>query len=231
MPVQGGVNARCTTVRGHLPGREAGRSRARARHGPSRGDARPGTGRRTGAHPRAVRRAAGPRRTHRPCENRRLLEPGSGLLDARVPTRSPMAAPFESGAPDLVPEKPAAAPTPTPAPPSAGAGAGARGSPRRPDSRFGKRDPTDKAKRLARVLVSDMIMYNSERHETALEPEARSRLPTSKKRSRSRGRNTSSRWERRDGRTATGRQFWKDALNDILAKGETGLLALAVSPA
>ena len=33
---------------------------------------------------------------------------------------------------------------------------------------FGKRDPKDKARRLARVLVSDMIMYNPERHERAL---------------------------------------------------------------
>ena len=34
---------------------------------------------------------------------------------------------------------------------------------------FGRRDPHDKARRLARVLVSDMIMYNPERHARALE--------------------------------------------------------------
>jgi predicted Zn finger-like uncharacterized protein len=34
--------------------------------------------------------------------------------------------------------------------------------------KLGKRDPTDKAKRLARVLVSDMIMYNAYRHVSAL---------------------------------------------------------------
>jgi predicted Zn finger-like uncharacterized protein len=33
---------------------------------------------------------------------------------------------------------------------------------------FGRRDPHDKARRLARVLVSDMITYNPERHEEAL---------------------------------------------------------------
>ena len=34
---------------------------------------------------------------------------------------------------------------------------------------FGKRDPHDKARRLARVLVSDMITYNPDRHAKALE--------------------------------------------------------------
>ena len=33
---------------------------------------------------------------------------------------------------------------------------------------FGRRDPHDKARRLARVLVSDMIMYNPERHSRAI---------------------------------------------------------------
>jgi predicted Zn finger-like uncharacterized protein len=34
---------------------------------------------------------------------------------------------------------------------------------------FGQRDPADKARRLARVLVSDMITYNPDRHARALE--------------------------------------------------------------
>ena len=33
---------------------------------------------------------------------------------------------------------------------------------------FGKRDPKEKARRLARVLVSDMITYNADRHTRAL---------------------------------------------------------------
>jgi hypothetical protein len=83
--------------------------------------------------------------------------------------------------------------------------------------RFGKRDPTDKAKRLARVLVSDMIMYNAERHRNALEngtltKDFEDEIDKS--------------WkefveqvgpEVADG---PGRDFWRDALNDILAKGE-----------
>jgi cytidyltransferase-like protein len=91
--------------------------------------------------------------------------------------------------------------------------------PTAPDTgfRFGKRDPTDKAKRLARVLVSDMIMYNADRHVSALETgtlmeDFEEEIDQS--------------WkefveqvgpEIADG---PGRGFWTDALNDILAKGK-----------
>jgi hypothetical protein len=83
--------------------------------------------------------------------------------------------------------------------------------------RFGKRDPTDKAKRLARVLVSDMIMYNAERHRNALEngtltQDFEDEIDKS--------------WKEfvdqvgPDVADGPGREFWRDALNDILAKGE-----------
>jgi hypothetical protein len=52
-----------------------------------------------------------------------------------------------------------------------GGGAGAdvseAPSPSRP--RFGQRDPSERARRLARALVSDMIAYHPERHRQALE--------------------------------------------------------------
>ncbi|MFO8172961.1 MAG: zinc-ribbon domain-containing protein [Gemmatimonadota bacterium] len=38
-----------------------------------------------------------------------------------------------------------------------------------PTPRFGRRDPQEKAQRLARVLVSDIILYNPDRHQRALE--------------------------------------------------------------
>jgi precorrin-2 methylase len=83
--------------------------------------------------------------------------------------------------------------------------------------RFGKRDPTDKAKRLARVLVSDMIMYNAERHRIALdrgtlEQDFEDEIEKS--------------WKEYVEQVGPelaegeGRQFWREALNDILAKGE-----------
>jgi predicted Zn finger-like uncharacterized protein len=82
---------------------------------------------------------------------------------------------------------------------------------------FGKRDPTDKAKRLARVLVSDMIMYNAERHQSAL---ASGTLVQDFEEEIEKS------WKEYvdqvgdDLANGVGRQFWTDALNDILAKGK-----------
>ena len=83
--------------------------------------------------------------------------------------------------------------------------------------RFGKRDPTDKAKRLARVLVSDMIMYNADRHVSALEngtlvQDFEEEIDKSWKEFVEQVGN--------DMADGPGRGFWTDALNDILAKGE-----------
>jgi predicted Zn finger-like uncharacterized protein len=124
------------------------------------------------------------------------------------PPAPPRAAPPRPSAPPARPSAPAAAPA-APAAPGAPAAGGT--------VRFGKRDPTDKAKRLARVLVSDMIMYNAERHRNALEngslvKDFEEEIDKS--------------WkefveqvgaELADG---AGREYWREALNDILAKGE-----------
>lgn len=82
---------------------------------------------------------------------------------------------------------------------------------------LGKRDPTDKARRLARVLVSDMIMYNAERHRSALEHRTLAE---------DFGEEIERSWQEfveqvgQDLAEGEGRQFWREALNDILAKGE-----------
>jgi predicted Zn finger-like uncharacterized protein len=81
---------------------------------------------------------------------------------------------------------------------------------------FGKRDPMDKARRLARVLVSDMVMYNSERHRQALatgtlQEDFEEEIEKS--------------WKEfveqvgPEIAEGEGRKFWSQALNDILAKG------------
>ncbi|MEX2466540.1 MAG: hypothetical protein WD995_06490 [Gemmatimonadota bacterium] len=83
---------------------------------------------------------------------------------------------------------------------------------------FGKRDPMDKARRLARVLVSDMIMYNAERHQVALsrgtlEEDFEEEIEKS--------------WKEYVEQIGSeiaegeGRRYWTQALNDILAKGAT----------
>ena len=127
------------------------------------------------------------------------------------PQRSaPPAAPPRATPPRPTPPAPRPAPPPPPAP-------AAEPTPSGGTFRFGKRDPTDKAKRLARVLVSDMIMYNAERHRNALENgtlvnDFEEEIDKS--------------WkeyveqvgaELADG---PGREYWREALNDILAKGE-----------
>ncbi|HUF76236.1 MAG TPA: hypothetical protein VMM35_08145 [Longimicrobiales bacterium] len=112
------------------------------------------------------------------------------------------------------PEPAAPPPSPKPAAPAASAPAAA---PAGGTFRFGKRDPTDKAKRLARVLVSDMIMYNAERHRNALEngtlaADFEDEIEKS--------------WKEyveqvgSDIAEGDGREYWSEALNDILAKGE-----------
>ena len=83
---------------------------------------------------------------------------------------------------------------------------------------FGKRDPMDKARRLARVLVSDMVMYNAERHQEAL---AQGTLTEDFEEEIEKS------WkefvDQVGGEIADGegREFWRQALNDILAKGQS----------
>jgi hypothetical protein len=102
----------------------------------------------------------------------------------------------------FVPEPPVA-----PKPPVATSGVGA--------FTFGKRDPKDKARRLARVLVSDMIMYNPERHERALAN------GTLKEDFEDEIRKSWKEYVEQVGEEmAQGNPFWTDALNDVLAKGE-----------
>ena len=129
-----------------------------------------------------------------------------GGIDVVPPPAPPRAAAPETAAPPPA-AKPAAS-----APSAASATAPAGGT-----FRFGKRDPTDKAKRLARVLVSDMIMYNAERHRNALEnntlaADFEDEIDKSWKEYREQ--------VGADIADGEGRQFWKEALNDILAKGE-----------
>ncbi|MGD8289587.1 MAG: zinc-ribbon domain-containing protein [Gemmatimonadota bacterium] len=126
--------------------------------------------------------------------------------------------------PPSVPEMPPPSVPETPAGPAeseSGAETASESEPAAPAAdagfRFGKRDPTDKAKRLARVLVSDMIMYNADRHATALEAgtlkeDFEDEIDKS--------------WKEfveqvgSEMAEGPGRGFWTEALNDILAKGE-----------
>jgi len=80
---------------------------------------------------------------------------------------------------------------------------------------FGKRDPHDKARRLARVLVSDMITYNPDRHTRALENNS-IREDFEEEIAKS--------WQEYvdqvGAEIAESTDYWTQALNDVLAKGE-----------
>lgn len=84
-----------------------------------------------------------------------------------------------------------------------------------PRPTFGNRSPEEKAQRLARVLVSDMITYNPNLYETAL---ARGTLKEDFSEEIEKS------WEEYVEQVgeelATSTSHWTDALNDILAKGE-----------
>lgn len=82
---------------------------------------------------------------------------------------------------------------------------------------FGKRDPMDKARRLARVLVSDMVMYNAERHQAAL---ARGTLAEDFEEEIEKSWKEFVEQVGDEVANGEGQRFWTQALNEILAKGQ-----------
>ena len=82
---------------------------------------------------------------------------------------------------------------------------------------FGKRDPKDKAKRLARVLVSDMTMYNADLHRSAL---AKGTLKEDFEEEIKQSWKEYVEQVGAEMAEGDGLEFWRQALNDVLAKGE-----------
>ncbi len=89
-------------------------------------------------------------------------------------------------------------------------------APSPPAVSFGRQDPHTKARRLARVLVSDMVTYHPKRHaravtEGSVEEEFEEEVQKS--------------WEEYVGQVgaeiAEGTRYFQDALNEILARGES----------
>ena len=139
--------------------------------------------------------------------------PAAGPAFQPVPTPQPAPVPAAASAPAPA-SPPAAAPRPTPAPvqtPTPAAAPAASGR-----SPFGAADPNAKARRLARALVSDIVTYHPERRDRALADGTLKRefMDEIKKS-----------WEEYVGQvgaeTARGTTHFRDALNDILAKGQS----------
>jgi predicted Zn finger-like uncharacterized protein len=120
--------------------------------------------------------------------------------------------PTAGPAPEAATPPPPAAPAPTPAAPATPASsASARPTGASP---FGAADPNAKARRLARALVSDIVTYHPERRDSALAQGTLKRefMEEIKKS-----------WEEYVQQvgmeTARGTPHFRDALNDVLAKG------------
>jgi predicted Zn finger-like uncharacterized protein len=154
------------------------------------------------------------------------VAPQGGRAPAAAAAPPPPPAPSEPqpepiSAPEVRTE---AAPTPSlpqapeapPAPPAPAAATPPAEAPRGGGSPFGASDPGAKARRLARALVSDIVTYHPERRDRALaEGTLKREFMEEIKKS----------WEEFVGQvgadTARGTPHFRDALNDILAKGQS----------
>jgi len=141
--------------------------------------------------------------------------PAPAPSPAPTPVATPAPAPVEAPRPASTPvAAPTPAPAPRPAPTPAPAPAPAASPPRAP-SPFGANDPAAKARRLARALVSDIVTYFPERRDRALQEGTLKRefMEEIKKS-----------WEEYvaqvGAETARTTPYFREALNDILAKGQ-----------
>jgi predicted Zn finger-like uncharacterized protein len=141
----------------------------------------------------------------------RVAEPAPPVASPAPPTPAPEPTPRPEPAPVLVSSPaPAQAAAIAPAPASAPAA-----TPRPSDSPFGASDPGAKARRLARALVSDIVTYHPERRDRALADGSIKREFMEEIRKS---------WEefvsQVGAETARSTPHFRDALNDILAKGQ-----------
>lgn len=109
-----------------------------------------------------------------------------------------------------------AAPAPAPAPPAAGPSTpGKRGTgPLRPVNPFMVQDPKQKARRLARALISDMLVYHPEKRQQGIRDGTLPQLFKDE---------IDKSWqeyvEQVGADMANSTPFWTEALNEILAGG------------
>src|SRR5437773_604555 len=187
--------------------------------------------RRRPLHPRLLPRHRG----RRPCPGSRAPSrpppppPAAPAPPAAAPRAAPPPAPRAApppAAPAMRPAAPPAAPAPRAAPPAAprppaapagpaGAGPGQRmTSPLRPVNPFMVQDPKQKARRLARALVSDLVVYHPEKRQQGLRDGTLPQLFKDE---------IEKSWreyvEQVGAELAKATSFWAEALNEILAGG------------
>lgn len=191
----GGVRARCSICRGVFEVAGDGVQSASAEASPQAAAPSP---------PSVVVPAAPPASTN----TGPGFQPSAAGSAAEAPAAAaPAPAPQPVAAPAAAPVSAPSAPAPRPAP--AAAPGGAARSP------FGAADPNAKARRLARALVSDIVTYHPERRDKTLaDGTIKREFMEEIKKS----------WEEYVGQvgaeTARGTTHFRDALNEILAKGQ-----------
>jgi predicted Zn finger-like uncharacterized protein len=118
-------------------------------------------------------------------------------------------------APPPAPPAAAAPPPPPPAPPTPPRPAEPAIAPRRPSNPYLANDPNQKARRLARALVSDIVAYHPQKREEALRTGALKQL------FRDEIRKSYDEYVEQVGRAmAESTTHFQDALNDVLAGGK-----------
>ncbi len=109
---------------------------------------------------------------------------------------------------------PAAAPPAAPAAPAPGGPGGRKTGPLRPVNPFLVQDPKQRARRLARALISDMIVYHPEKRQQGMRDGTLPQLFEDE---------IEKSWqeyvEQVGLELAQGTPFWTEALNEILAGG------------
>lgn len=159
------------------------------------------------------------------------LRPPTPKFVPAMPVAAPVSAPTPTPAPPrpeaspvrAMPEPPRPATVSEPAPPFGGAAAAPQAAAagavapaaRRPINPFLSNDPNQKARRLARVLVSDMVTYHPQKREEGL------RHGTLKQQFRDEIRKSYEEYVEQVGREfAEATAHFQDALNEILAGGQ-----------
>src|SRR5947208_2057703 len=161
---------------------------------------------------------AAPARAAPPPAPRAAPPPAAPILrQAAPPPAPPPAAPPLRPAPSPAARAPVAPAAPAaPAPPAAPAGAtpGRMTGPLRPVNPFMVQDPKQKARRLARALVSDLVVYHPEKRQQGLRDGTLPQLFKDE---------IEKSWqeyvEQVGAEIAKGTSFWAEALNEILAGG------------
>ena len=210
----GGVKARCQVCAAVFPVSSNGAVPRASLAAPTQRPAIPAGMRPSGTMPAAAPPAPAPRPAAPPPAP--APAPAPPPPAPKPPVAAPPVATPQPPAPKPAPvPPPAVAPAPAPAPPPPAPKPPAAAPTGRPLNPFLANDPATKARRLARALVSDLVVYNTARRDTAL------KSGTLKEEFAEEVRKSYEEYELQVGKELAGSTtYFNDALNEILAGGQ-----------